>query len=370
MNINKYTEDNINTNDERIKVIDDYNIKTRSNAFKQDLFFDDENHDYNKFFVNYHKTMSYSSNAKIKDDSEKLNKKNYYLNNSLENNNNNFNNNKESLSQEKFIRTSPNLFSIQNMKMIRNKYLKPIHKDIKNFKIHKYNTNCLGKNSRIFSSTKPSYFSKTFYENCNDLSNPKYFLYKLINKQKTSAIKTYFQNKMLNEFYKNNIIIKNHKQNNETNTINNNSNSTEKKKKHHNLLTIENIFSQRKTLNHYLKPYFNRNEKYNKNLKSSLSKKKYTINEIKFPLYNNLTKKDRVINDNNDHLIEKVFKNQTLSNFNNKYTFKYKTSSSVKKENIKNLFSLLKKYKNSDRDKQSAFNKYNSLNSKRKFFKF
>ena len=146
MNINKYTEDNINTNDERIKVIDDYNIKTRSNAFKQDLFFDDENHDYNKFFVNYHKTMSYSSNAKIKDDSEKINKKNYYLNNSLENNNNNFNNNKESLSQEKFIRTSPNLFSIQNMKMIRNKYLKPIHKDIKNFKIHKYNTNCLGKN--------------------------------------------------------------------------------------------------------------------------------------------------------------------------------------------------------------------------------
>ena len=125
-----------------------------------------------------------------------------------------------------------------------------------------------------------------------------------------------------------------------------------------------------KTLNHYLKPYFNRNEKYNKNLKSSLSKKKYTINEIKFPLYNNLTKKDRVINDNNDHLIEKVFKNQTLSNFNNKYTFKYKTSSSVKKENIKNLFSLLKKYKNSDRDKQTAFNKYNSLNNKRKFFKF
>jgi hypothetical protein len=84
MNINKYTEDNINTNDERIKVIDDYNIKTRSNAFKQDLFFDDENHDYNKFFVNYHKTMSYSSNAKIKDDSEPQNKKNFYLNNSLE----------------------------------------------------------------------------------------------------------------------------------------------------------------------------------------------------------------------------------------------------------------------------------------------
>ena len=370
MNIDKYTENNINTNDERIKVIDDYNIKSKSNKFKQDLFFDDENHDYNRFFVNYHKTISYSSNAKIKDDSEQLNNKNYYLNYSLENNKNCINNNKESLSHGKIIQTSPNLFSIQNVKMIRNKYLTPIHKDIKNFKIHKYNSNCLGKNSRIFSSTKPRFFSRTFHENYNDLSNPKNILYKLINKQKTSAIKTYFQNKMLNQFYKNNVIIKNHTHSNDTNTINNNSNSTEKKKKHHNLLTIENIFSQRRTLNNYLKPYFNHNENYNKNLKSSLSKKKYTINEIKFPLYNNLIKKDRVINDNNDHLIEKVFKNQTLSNFNNKYTFKYKTSSSVKKENIKNLFSLLKKYKNSDRDKQTAFNKYNSLKSKRKFFKF
>jgi hypothetical protein len=369
MNSDKFVEDNINLNDERIKVIDDYNIKSKSNSFKQDLFFDDENHDYNKFFVNYHKTISYSSNAKINDDSEQKNKKNYYLNNSLENNKNYIISiNKGSFSDDKFIRTSPNLFSIQNVKMMRNKYLAPIHKDIKNVKIHKYNTNYLGKNTRIFSSTNPSFFSKTFYEKCNNLSNPKKILYKLINKQKASAIKTYFQNKMLNEFYNNKIIIKNHTLSNDTNIIS--SNSTEKKKKHHNLLTIENIFSQRKTLNNYLKPYFNHNENYNKNLKSSLSKKKYTINEIKFPLYNNLIKKDRVINDNNGHLLEKIFKNQTLSNFNNKYTFKYKTSSSIKKENIKNLFSLLKKYKNSDRDKQTAFNKYNSLNNKRKFFKF
>ena len=368
MNIDKIVQDNINSNDERIKVIDDYNIKPKSNAFKQDLFFDEENHDYNRFFVNYHKTLTYSSNAKIKDDSEQENKKNYFLNSSLENINNYINSNKKSLSQEKFIKTSPNLFSIQNVKMIRKKYLTPIHKDIRNFKKHKYNGNYLGKSSRIFSSTNPRYFSRTFHENYNDLSSPKNILYKLINKQKASAIKTYFQNKMLNEFYNNNIIIKNHTHSNDNNIINNN--NTGKKKKHHNLLTIENIFSQRRTLNNYLKPYFNHNENYIKNLKSSLSKKKYAINEIKFPLYNNLIKKDRVINDNNDQLIEKIFKNQTLSNFNNKYSFKYKTSSSVKKENIKNLFSLLKKYKNSERDKQSAFNKYNSLNNKRKFFKF
>ena len=369
MNSDKFTENNIISNDERIKVIDDYNIKSRSNKFKQDLFFDDENHDYNRFFVDYHKTISYSSNAKIKDDSEKINKKNYYLNNSLENNKNYINNNKESFSQDKFIHTSSKFFSIQNIKMFRNKYLTPIHRESKNIKIHEYNSNCLGKNPRIFSSTKPSYFSKTFHENSNNLSSSRNILYKLINKQKASAIKTYFQNKMLKEFYNNNIIIKNQTHSNDYNININNNNSTEKKKKHHNLLTIENIFSQRRTLNKYLKPYFNHNENY-KNFKSSLSKKKYTINEIKFPLHNNLFKKDRVINDNHDHLIEKIFKNQTLSNFNNKYTFKYKTSNSVKKENIKNLFSLLKKYKNSDRDKQTAFNKYNSLNSKRKFFKF
>ena len=368
MNIDKLDQDNINSNDERIKVIDDYNIKSKSNAFKQDLFFDDENHDYNKFFVNYHKTLSYSSNAKIKDDSEKENKKNYFINSSLENSNNYINSNKESLSQEKFIQNSRNFCSIQNVKMFRNKYSTPIHKDIRTFKKHKYNNNYLGKSSRIFSSAKPIFFSRTFHENCNDLSNSKNILYKLINKQKTSAIKTYFQNKILNEFYNNNIVIKNHTHSNDNNNIINN--STEKKKKHHNLLTIENIFSQRRTLNNYLKPYFNHNENYIKNLKSSLSKKKYTINEIKFPLYKTLIKKDRVINDNNDYLIEKIFKNQTLSNFNNKYSFKYKTSSSAKKENIKNLFSLLKKYKNSDRDKQSAFNKYNSLYNKRKFVKF
>ena len=369
MNIDKLTEDNIKVNGERIKVIDDYNIKSKSNQFKQDLFFDDENHDYNKFFVNYHKTISYSNNAKYKDDSEQENKKNCFLSNSLENNNIYINNNKECCSQEKIIQTSPNFCSIQNTKSFRNKYLTPIHKNITNFKIHKNNSNYLGKSSRIFSSTKPSYFSKTFHENFYNFSSPKNILYKLINKQKTSAIKTYFQNKMLNEFYNNNnIIFKNHTYNNDNNNINNI--STEKKKKHHNLLTIENIFSQRRTLNNYLKPYFNHDENYNKNLISSLSKKKYTINEIKFPLYNNLIKKNRVINDNNDHLIEKIFKKQTLSNFNNKYNFKYKTSSSVKKENIINLFSLLKKYKNSDRDKQTAFNKYKSLNNKRKFFKF
>ena len=366
MNSDKLTEINIISNDERIKVIDDYNIKARSNKFKQDLFFDDENHDYNKFFVDYHKTISYSSNAKFKNDSDQQNKKNYYLNNSLENNKNYINNNKESFSQDKFNHTSSKFVPIPNIKMFRNKYLTPILREIKNIKIQEYNNNCLGKIPRIFSSTKPSYFSKTFHENINNFSSSRNILYKLINKQKASAIKTYFQNKMLKEFYNNkyNIKIKNLTHSNDFNI---NNNSTEKKKKHHNLLTIENIYSQRRTLNKYLKPYFNHNENYN--LKSSLSKKKYTINEIKFPLYN-IIKKDRVINDNHDHLIEKIFKNQTLSNFNNKYTFKYKTSNSVKKENIKNLFSLLKKYKNSDRDKQTAFNKYKSLNSKRKFFKF
>ena len=61
-----------------------------------------------------------------------------------------------------------------------------------------------------------------------------------------------------------------------------------------------------------------------------------------------------VIVDNNISL-ENTFKKQTVSNFNNKYYFKFKTNNLKEKEKIKKLFCLLKKHKDSDTDKNCDF---------------
>jgi len=58
--------------------------------------------------------------------------------------------------------------------------------------------------------------------------------------------------------------------------------------------------------------------------------------------------------DNNISL-ENTFKRQTLSNFNNKYNFKFKTKNIKEKEKIKKLFNLLKKHKDSENAKNSDF---------------
>ena len=59
----------------------------------------------------------------------------------------------------------------------------------------------------------------------------------------------------------------------------------------------------------------------------------------------------KIINENNENLLEKIYKNQTVSNFNNKYNLKYNSNNCTKKESVKILFSLLKKYKYSEKDK-------------------
>lgn len=58
--------------------------------------------------------------------------------------------------------------------------------------------------------------------------------------------------------------------------------------------------------------------------------------------------------DNNISL-ENTFKKQTLSNFNNKYNFKFRTTNLKEKEKIKELFHLLKKHKDSEKAKNSDF---------------
>ena len=58
--------------------------------------------------------------------------------------------------------------------------------------------------------------------------------------------------------------------------------------------------------------------------------------------------------------MEETIKQQTVSNFNNKYNFKFKTKNPIEKEKIKILFNLLKKHKNSD------LKKYNFIKNKNK----
>ena len=87
---------------------------------------------------------------------------------------------------------------------------------------------------------------------------------------------------------------------------------------------------------------------------------------IKFSLPKNYETKNIIV-DNNISL-ENTFKEQTVSNFNNKYNFKFKTNNLKEKEKIKKLFCLLKKHKNSDIDKNSDFFAFHfHLNRQKKF---
>lgn len=140
------------------------------------------------------------------------------------------------------------------------------------------------------------------------------------------------------------------------------------KRKHKNLLDIENMYIQGQK--HFNKFFSNRsiqNERLNRKYDLLPLNRKISIKKIKYPLVNNKNKKIQIINENNEHLLKKIYKNQTVSNFNNKYELKYKTNDISKKENIEHLFSLLKMYKNSEKDKNDIFNYYSRIKKKKKY---
>ena len=337
------------------------NINSKNNKDNQDLIFNDFNNNIDIEIIasKHFKTISFNhTNNNISKNLEEQNKNNL--------NHNSIINNKETFSEEKLIQTYQNFNSIDNVNLnlnLNDKIYIPNIMKIKKERIN-YLKNKYSNNKRVFSALKQNNFSNNFFKNFKKFSDSKTSrneLYLLINKQKESAIKTYFQNlNLLKESNSSN-----------SNSNNNNNQINEKKRKHKNLLTIENIYSQRKISQKYFKTNEdNNNKNKNKNRiktsKLSNLKKKYSINEIKFPINNNINTRYKILNDNNDYLIEEIFKRQTTSNFNNKYTLKLKISNNIKKENIKNLFSLLKKYKYSDKDKQTAFCKYNSFKNKMK----
>ena len=341
----KNKNDKLNISSNRIKVININNIDSKDKICNQDLNCVDDN---DKIVSRYFKTISYKTDQNENDIiNDKIKEKNKY--NIINKTNNNHS--KVSILIDKYIHIPLINFSIDNINIINKNDLILNRKHIKKDKIFKLSN----KNKR--NSNSPKLFLKTFYEDINIINKIKSSrnkIYSLINKQKTSALKTYFKNLNLsNECYKN---------------------KSNKERKRRNLLNVENIYSQRKTTKTYYRinsNNFNDNLEKKQNINNKFElKKKYSVNEIKFPINNDLIKKYKIINENNERFLEDIFRKQTLSNFNNKYNLKYKTSNSIKKENIKNLFSILKKYKYSDIDKKTAFFKYKTFKKNKKILEY
>ena len=131
-------------------------------------------------------------------------------------------------------------------------------------------------------------------------------------------------------------------------------NSTNKRK---NLIDIENNikYIKKDVVKKKINTFFN--NKYLQENTDIFKIGKYFSNKndlnIKFSIPKNYNTCN-VIVDNNISL-ENTFKKQTVSNFNNKYYFKFKTNNLKEKEKIKKLFCLLKKHKDSDTDKNCDF---------------
>ena len=129
-----------------------------------------------------------------------------------------------------------------------------------------------------------------------------------------------------------------------------------KNKKWRNLTNTNNSFesntkkSSRKNINTFF------NNKYLQENTDTFKIAKLLLNKNNLHIQFSKPKNENTNNivDNNISL-ENTFKKQTLSNFNNKYNFKFKTNNLKEKEKIKELFYLLKKHKDSEKAKNSDF---------------
>ena len=348
---NKEKKRKINIQNSQFIVINSI-LNARKEKSNQDLIFNESNCYLNndKIVSKYNNTISFTNSENNNKSARQ--KRRRILKNS--------HTNKEVISRDKIIQTPPYFYSIDNShKTTRYKYIIPNNKHI-----NELNKNKLYQRGNLIQRINYDFknnFSKTFYNKLGKIKNIKYSRNKIFpiltsNKQKTTGFDTSSKNfSRFKEYF--------------------NNSSKKKQKKHHNLLTIENIYFQRRYDNNdntknncnYNCDFNNQKDEDNTDFKIYLLKNKYSVKEIKYPLCNNISRQYRVVNDSNAHLLEKIFNRQTLSNFNNKYTVAYKTNNSVKQENIKNLFSLLKKYQYSDKDKQSVFRKYNSMKKIKKY---
>ena len=105
-----------------------------------------------------------------------------------------------------------------------------------------------------------------------------------------------------------------------------------------------------------------------RNIKTMKEKenKKYNLRHknIKFtPCIYNLFNVPVIENNNS---LEETIKQQTVSNFNNKYNIKFKTKNTKEKEKIKNLFYFMKKNINIIGEKNNELQNYFFINNKNK----
>ena len=261
--------------------------------------------------------------------------------------------NKTELFSDKLIQTQPLFFKLRNA-FINNM---PSSKNNNNNKIKSNgfpNRNKLNI-VNIPAISKPISINKSINKSVN----------KSINKSINLPNKILLKNKIflyrnLNKKPK----VKNKSINYQLNKKNKESKSYILSNRHHNLINIDSIYSQVNKQNSNLNSY--RKIKNENNIQKIPAIKKITFKKIKYPLLNNNFRNVKIIDENNAHLLEKIYKNQTVSNFNNKYNLKFKSNDLMKKERVKILFSLLKKYKNSEKEKNKLFLYYNKLNQSMK----
>ena len=262
--------------------------------------------------------------------------------------------NKTQIFSDKIIQTPASFFKKINTIANNSHFVPKINKkfNIKNFVIRNSIPTKNTKKNNASTFIKSKSHAKIFSTNPPNLKNPKFSRNKLkpimnFNKVKETKIKK----------------LKRHLTNGYTN------NPISEQRKHNNLLNIENIYIQgQKHFKNFISNRSIQNERLNRKFDLLPLNRKITIKKIKYPLVNSNSKKIQIINENNEHLLEKIYKNQTLSNFNNKYELKYKTNDVSKKENIEHLFSLLKMYKNSEKDKKDIFDYYSRSKKKKKYY--
>ena len=295
------------------------------------------------FLPEYNKTISYNKSKYIKFFSTFSNK--YITLNNLKNKRKN----KTDFLYNKKIQT-PDFFFHINKIVINSSYISGCPKDEVNIHNSAFpNRNIFKKLKSNKSSSKIKSFSFT-----KPLTDKYFKLYnKITSRNKLSPIIQFkkaqkLEHKKLNYHLTNNNII----------------NQTSKIIHHRNLVNIENIYKQQKKL--YSNMRSNKGTQ-NELIFNKIPNKKIAIKKIKYPVVNNSFKRIKILNESNEYLLEKIYKNQTVSNFNNKYKLKYKTNDDSKKENIKNLFTLLKKYQYSEKDKNHLFQHYNKTNQKKRY---
>lgn len=327
----------------------------------------------NNKIISLKKNIKISSINKV-ESSDKINEKS--KTNNLENN--------SLINDKKIIISSLLKERNKNVKNEKNKIIANpiIHKEIIQFK----KENKESENSKNENNNSINYSLKNKKQ--NTINNKNYIYY-------SNKVEKYNKNKMnIKEYYdvsfnnKKNFIKKNRIKNRNIITAINFSKSKDIENKNFSHKFCNSLLNNKYISNDIIiNSNSNSQEKINIDFKTNISPliksqeidknkaNKYLSNRI----YNLRTKNIRfspcrynifniaVIENNNS--LEETIKQQTVSNFNNKYNFKFKTKNPKEKEKIKNLLDLLKKnHKNLNFQKINDFKKYYSKGRYKFFF--